>query len=315
MPAPGHADDALAVSDEDEEQHRQQRSDQAISSDLSGCLVGAAALTVLLLQKTLEGELPPATALLAAPQIVHLLALAALARWRRLFYARWRGMLYLGSTLHVAVNARLLGTHTRRAQGFEGLHRGSALRLLALAVLPWSHSFWVCLFLLYGSLPVRTTARSLPLLMLAPMAVGKSGCHAFIADPSTHRPIRRLYGVLNTIHGAPLMPIPFILHANDALEQCMVVDLWLLFLGAALPIVVALRLDRAWWRRRQQRRQQQQQQQQEGRWAAEPSPPDWGVPCIYLTSCMVWLCAGALVGASYEWLRPGAAASGAAAAA
>lgn len=140
---------------------RQQRSDQAISSDLSGCLVGAAALTVLLLQKTLEGELPPggragsswepscgrsrhhslrlstcgscamraaswahmrcldlripshpaaaATALLAAPQIVHLLALAALARWRRLFYARWRGMLYLGSTLHVAVNARLLG--------------------------------------------------------------------------------------------------------------------------------------------------------------------------------------------------------------
>lgn len=31
------------------------------------------------------------------------------------------------------------------------------------------------------------------------MAVGKSGCHAFIADPSTHRPIRRLYGVLNTI--------------------------------------------------------------------------------------------------------------------
>ncbi|KAL4431589.1 hypothetical protein ABPG77_001431 [Micractinium sp. CCAP 211/92] len=280
---------------------RLRRNVQAANSDLIGCLVAAVALTALLLEKTGAGELQPATALLAAPQIVHLLVLAALARWRRRFYARWRERLYLGSTLHVAVNSRLLATHGQRAQGFEGLHRGSAVRLLALVFLPWSHSFWACLFLLYGSLPVRTTACALPLLMLVPLVFGKSVCSAFVADPSMHPPLRHLYEALNTIHGTPLMPIPFILRTEDTREQCLVVDLWLMCLGAALPIVLKLKLERAWWRRRQQQRRRPLEQQQQGRQAAELTQPDWGTPCIYLSSCMVWLCAGALVGASYDW--------------
>ncbi len=72
-------------------------------------------------------------------------------------------------------------------------------------------------------------------------------------------------------------------------------------LGAALPIVLKLKLERAWWRRRQQQRRRPLEQQQQGRQAAELTQPDWGTPCIYLSSCMVWLCAGALVGASYDW--------------
>lgn len=78
------------------------------------------------------------------------------------------------------------GSQGRRPQGFEGLHRGSALRLLALAFLPWSHSFWACLFLVYGSLRPRTTAAALPLLVLVPVGASLRALHSTLSAAPQH---------------------------------------------------------------------------------------------------------------------------------
>lgn len=178
---------------------------------------------------------------------------------------------------------------------------GSPLRLLGL-LLACGHYIWSPMHILYARLPHGWCRVALPLLALLPLATERSVCHRLVPTPGVGPPLAALHALLYVLHTACLAPATQVLAAPaspaDPLQQCLVVELYLLqVVGIVLPLAAISALERSDRHRfalRQQRLSvagggaapsQQQQEQQE---------PGTSWLQLYFTSSCAWALACAI---------------------